>query len=154
MTHNLHIFDIIYYSTFCPIRHFDIWRFVPFDILAFDILSHSLLFLFDILSHSTLCPIRPLLLSTLCLFGVLSHSIFSLFDILSHSTFWYSAFCLIRRFVVRRFVHSTFVTSTFCRWTEPALYYWREAEKRMLYGVEASSIYITRGRLITGCCME
>jgi hypothetical protein len=107
--------DIIYYSsTYCPIRHFDIRRFVPFDIL-----SHSMLFLFDILSHSTLCPIRPLLLSTLCLFGVLSHSTFCLFDILSHSTFWHSAFCPIRCFVVRRFVHSAFVTSTFYRWTVP-----------------------------------
>ncbi len=92
-------------------------RFVPFDILAFDILSYSMLFLFDNLSHSTLCPIRPLLLSTVCLFGVLSHSTFCLFDILSHSTFWHSAFCPIRRFVVRRFVLSAFVTSTFCRWT-------------------------------------
>jgi hypothetical protein len=117
MTHNLHIFNIINYSTFFPIRHFDIRRFVPFDIFAFDILSHSMLFLFDILSHSTLCPIRPLLLSTLCLFGVLSHSTFCPFDILSHSTFCHSAFCLIRRFVVWRFVHSAFVTSTFCRWT-------------------------------------
>jgi hypothetical protein len=110
--------DIIYYSsTFCPIRHFDIRRFVPFNILAFNILSHSMLFLFDNLSHSTLCPIRPLLLSIFCPFDVLYHSIFCLFDILSHSTFWHSAFCPIRRFVVRRFVHSAFVTSTFCRWT-------------------------------------
>jgi hypothetical protein len=110
--------DIIYYSsTFCPIRHFNIRRFVPLDILAFVILSHSMLFLFDNLSHSMFCPIRPLLLLTLCLFGVLSHSIFCLFDILSHSTFWHSGLCPIRRFVVRRFVRSAFVTSTFCRWT-------------------------------------
>ncbi len=117
MTHNLHIFDIIYYLTFCPIRHFVIRRFVPFDILAFDILSHSMLFLFDNLSHSMFCPVRHFLRSIFCSFDVLSHSIFCLLDILSHSTFWHSAFCPIRRFVVRRFVHSAFVTSTFCRWT-------------------------------------
>jgi hypothetical protein len=106
--------DIIYYSsTFCPIWHFDIWRFVPFNILALDILSHSMLFLFDNLSHSTFCPVRHFLRSILCLFGVLSHSTFYLFDILSHSTFWHSAFCPIRRFVL-----SAFVTSTFCRWTD------------------------------------
>jgi hypothetical protein len=107
----------MYYSTFCPIRHFVIRRFVPFDFFAFDILSHSMLFLFDNLSHSTFCPIRHFLRSIFCPFDVLSNLTFCLFDILSHSTFWHSALCPIRRFVVRRFVHSAFVTSTFCRWT-------------------------------------
>ncbi len=98
MTHNLHtyIFDIIYYSTFYPIRHFDIRRFVPFDILAFDILSHSMLFLFDILFHSMFCPIRR--------FDIMSLRRFVPFDILSVRHFVCSTFYIIRHFGIRHFV--------------------------------------------------
>ncbi len=95
MTHNLHIFDIINYSsTFCPIRHF-----VPFDVL-----SHSTFW------HSTFCLIRCYFYSTIC--PIWRFVPFDLFYVryFVHSTFCpiryfvCSTFCLIRHFGIRHFV--------------------------------------------------
>ncbi len=81
-------FDIPSYSTFCTIRHFFIWRFVPLGYFSirhcvpFGVFSIRHFLLFDLLSQSTLVP-----------FDVLYHSAFFPFDVLSHSAFCLSMFC-------------------------------------------------------------
>ncbi len=95
MTHNLHIFDIIYYSlTFWPIRHF-----VPFDVLSHSTFSHSTFCLIRCYFCSTICPIRRFV--PFDIFYV-RYFVRSTFCPIRH--FVCSTFCLIRHFGIRHFV--------------------------------------------------
>ncbi len=95
MTHNLHIFDIIYYSsTFCPI-----WHFVPFDVLSHSTFWHSTFCLIRCYFYSIICPIRRFV--PFDIFYVL-YFVRSTFCPIRH--FVRSTFGLIRHFSIRHFV--------------------------------------------------
>ncbi len=67
-----------------------IQRFVPFDVLSFNILSHSTFFTFDIF-----LPFDILSLLAFFTFDFMSIRPFCPFNIFYHSTFYHSAFCPI-----------------------------------------------------------
>ncbi len=93
--HDVHhtIHSTFCHSTFCPIRHYFYWHFVPFDIISirhfvpFDIMSHSAFITFDIMSLRRFVPFDILSFRHFVSFDIL------LFVILSHSSFCRSTFC-------------------------------------------------------------